>query len=424
MQRRAFLKQSLVAATVPALAPLAAFAAQSTPRQILLRSSWQTVNIGDIAHTPGALRLLETHLPDAQVTLWPFSVDRGVREMLQKAFPKVRIVEGRLDREGRPATAELREAFAQADLLLHGSGPSVVAWKDLRAWRRVSPKPYGVYGVTVGEVDAELKDLLSDAAFVYCRDTISLDVIRKAGVQSPVMQFAPDATFAIHLRDDGRSQDYLRAKGLEERKFLCAIPRLRYTPYYKIHNKKPTPRDLERQRISEQFQEADHAKLREAIVTWVRHTGLPVLACPEMTYQVALAKEMLVDPLPADVKAKVVWRDRYWLTDEAASIYARARVVASFEMHSPIIAAAMGTPAFYLREPTDTSKGQMWRDIGLNPWIFEIDDTRGADISARLLELQRDYPAAQARLAKAMQFVGQRQRESMAVVGKTAGLKA
>jgi polysaccharide pyruvyl transferase WcaK-like protein len=418
MLRRTFLQQSLLAAVSTAAVALAGAA---RPRQILLRSSWQTVNIGDIAHTPGALRLLETLLPDVQVTLWPMNVDRGVREMLHANFPRVRIVEGKLDREGRPLTPELREAWEQADLLLHGSGPSVVAWKDLRAWRRSTRKPFGVYGVTIGEVDDELRELLSAAAFVYCRDTISVDVIRKAGVKSPVMEFAPDATFAVHLRDDARAQEYLRAHGLEPRKFVCAIPRLRYTPYYKIHNRQPTPRDLERQRVSEQFKEADHAKLREAIVTWVRQTGLPVLACPEMTYQVALAKEVLVDPLPADVKPKVAWRDRYWLTDEAASVYAQARAVVSLEMHSPILAAAAGTPAFYLREPTDTSKGQMWRDIGLEPWIFEIDATRGADISARLLELHRDYPAAQARLAKAMQFVARRQRESMAVVGKAAG---
>lgn len=59
------------------------------------------------------------------------------------------------------------------------------------------------------------------------------------------------------------------------------------------------------------------------------------------------------------------------------------------------------------------------RDIGLEPWIFEIDETRAEDISARLLELHADYPAAQARLAKAMRFVAQRQRESMAVVGQS-----
>jgi hypothetical protein len=29
------------------------------------------VNIGDIAHTPGVLALLEKHLPEVEVRLWP-----------------------------------------------------------------------------------------------------------------------------------------------------------------------------------------------------------------------------------------------------------------------------------------------------------------------------------------------------------------
>src|SRR5688500_6482371 len=48
----------------------AARAADRRPT-ILLRSGWQTVNIGDIAHTPGLLALLERHLPAADVVLWP-----------------------------------------------------------------------------------------------------------------------------------------------------------------------------------------------------------------------------------------------------------------------------------------------------------------------------------------------------------------
>lgn len=416
MRRRDVLQRAAAVAAAAAVGPLRALASRPRPGHVVLRSSWQTVNIGDIGHTPGALRLLETWLPEARITLWPMSIDRGVEEMLRRTFPRVEIVRGKLDRQGRPGTPELQALFDQADLLIHGSGPSVVAWKDLAAWRRLTSKPYGVYGVTVGEVNAELEELLSAAAFIYCRDTISLGVIRRAGVKSPVMEFAPDATFAIHLRDDGGAKAYLRAHGLEEGKFLCAIPRLRYTPYYKIHGRAPQPADLEKDRVSQQFKELDHAKLREAIVTWVRRTGLKVLACPEMTYQVELAKQLLVDPLPDDVKTRVVWRDRYWLPDEAGSIYARARALASFEMHSPIIAASMGTPALYLRQPTDTSKGQMWRDIGLKDWIFEIDTARGSDIADCLLAIDRDRPAAEARLRQAMTFVARRQQESMAAV--------
>ena len=41
-----------------------------TPAKVLLRSSWQTVNIGDIAHTPGMLALLERHWSEAGIRLW------------------------------------------------------------------------------------------------------------------------------------------------------------------------------------------------------------------------------------------------------------------------------------------------------------------------------------------------------------------
>jgi len=61
MRRRRFLQTSLAAA-------LGAFTpGQPRPRRILLRPSWQVVNIGDIAHTPGVLALLERHLRDASV---------------------------------------------------------------------------------------------------------------------------------------------------------------------------------------------------------------------------------------------------------------------------------------------------------------------------------------------------------------------
>lgn len=107
--------------------------------RILLRSSWQTVNIGDTAHIPGVLALLEKHLPDAEVRLWPSSVGNGVGEMLQRRFPKLRIVQG---------AEALKQAFAECDFLLHGSGPSLMAEKDVARWAKETGKPYGVYGIT------------------------------------------------------------------------------------------------------------------------------------------------------------------------------------------------------------------------------------------------------------------------------------
>src|SRR6478735_9358445 len=122
LPRRDFLAIACAAAAATQLG----FAARRQPR-ILLRSSWQTVNIGDIAHTPGVLALIEKHLPAAEVRLWPSKVDNGVEEMLLRRFPKLAIVKG---------ADAVKTAFADCDFLLHGSGPSLVAQKDVARWRK------------------------------------------------------------------------------------------------------------------------------------------------------------------------------------------------------------------------------------------------------------------------------------------------
>jgi hypothetical protein len=88
---------------------------------------------------------------------------------------------------------------------------------------------------------------------------------------------------------------------------------------------------------------------------------------------VSVGKELLYDPLPPDVRRRVVWRDRFWLTDEALSTYVRSAGVFGSEMHSPIMAVANGIPAIVCRFAEQTSKGIMWRDIGLGEWLFDLD---------------------------------------------------
>lgn len=148
---------------------------------------------------------------------------------------------------------------------------------------------------------------------------------------------------------------------------------------------------------NEKYKEADHAKLRETMIAWVRETGNKVLVCPEMTYEVDIMDELLINPLPEDVKSFIVKRG-YWLPDEAASVYAKAHTVLSFECHSPIIAAVNGTPCFYLRQPEDTIKGQMYYDLGFNDWIFEIEQTSGKQITDKLRNVWKDYGKATAKL--------------------------
>src|SRR6266481_1920057 len=93
--RRQFLLS--VAATLGA--PLASSTAQSSGNKlktILLQSAWDTVNIGDIGHTPGTLRILEQHLPDVRVIVWAMKLDERVTAMLQARFPKVEFLQGSL----------------------------------------------------------------------------------------------------------------------------------------------------------------------------------------------------------------------------------------------------------------------------------------------------------------------------------------
>jgi hypothetical protein len=140
-----------------------------------------------------------------------------------------------------------------------------------------------------------------------------------------------------------------------------------------------------------------------------------------MTYQVPMGKEVLVDPLPADVKRNVIWRDSYWLPDEAASVYSKALAVVSVECHSPLIAYHNGTPAFYVRQPTDTCKGQMYRDFGAGEWFFEVDQTDGEQLWSRLGAIHRDPAAARAKVKSIMATVDARQQRMAQAVREACG---
>ena len=413
-----------------------------------LRSSWQSVNIGDIGHTPGALSLLYKHFPEVEITLWAGSLGHGSRDLLTRGYPQLKIVEGSLGPDNLPRSPELARAWAETDLYLSGSGSGFPASAHAVAFRKATGKPVGVFGVSTDPVSgfgagrdpeggtlanlreralrlppthlsADLRFIIDEAAFFFCRDTISRDYLRAQGVKTPVLEFGPDAQLGMHLRDDAKGLPWLRERGLEAGKFICVIPRLRYTPYYKIRNTPRTKDDEHRDAINDRTTERDHTKLREMIVSYVRSTGGKVMVCAEMTYQVEMGRDVLVNPLPEDVKRNVVWRDTYWLPDEAAAIYAQALAVVSVECHSPLIALHQGTPTFYVRQPTDTCKGQMYRDLGAGDWFFEVDETDGAQLWSRLSAIHRD-PAAARTQARAIRANAEaRQARMVAVVRET-----
>ena len=421
--RRDFLKQtpSLIGLlmSIPALAQSAAVGSFAK-KSIILRSSWQTVNIGDIGHTPGVLALLEKYLPDVEVRLWPSSVDNGVDELLRRRFPKVPIIK---------TPDEIALAFKECVFLLHGSGPSLVATSSVVQWDKETGKPFGVYGITFPGVyspdpkamvtpNPQSVEMLNKAKFALFRDSVSLDFAKKNGVHNPIMEFCPDGAFAVDLRNDAAALTFMKEHGLEEGKFMCVIPRTRFTPYWEIPAKK-TPFDATRDARNQAMKEHDNAPLREAIIAVVRQTNLKILICPEDETQVKLGKEILLDKLPDDVKPKVVWRDTYWITDEAVSTYIRSAGLFGLEMHSPIMCIGNGIPAIVGRFAEQTSKGFMWRDIGLGDWLFDMDNEQDiARYASTVLAMAKDPKAAKAKAAKARKFVEQRQRETMSLVKK------
>jgi len=416
VDRRRFVQTTVVSA----LAKTLRAADAGRPPRILLRSSWQVVNIGDIAHTPGVLALLEKHLPEAEVRLWASAdLSAEVAAMQHRRFPHLRIVQGSIGADGRASSTELGEAVGWCDFLLHGSGPSLVAAGDVAAFVKHAGKPFGVYGITHGSfLSGDDSNLLGRARFVFFRDSVSLARAKADGVQCPVMEFGPDGAFACDLRNDAGAEAFLRRNRLATGEFLCCIPRLRFTPYWLIHPGRT--RDEKRDARNDEMAEHDHAPLRDAIAAVVRETGLKVLLCPEDRSQMEVGRQWVLERLPPAVRERVVWRDEFWLTDEALSTYVRSAGLFGLEMHSAILCVGNGVPAIVCRFAEQTSKGFMWRDIGLGDWLFDFDQE--ADLRRlvpAVLALAGDPAAARDRVARAQELVRQRQVATMAVVRRS-----
>ncbi len=416
--RREFLKQSLALAGYLAIIPALANGNSKGNKTILLRSSWQVENIGDIGHTPGVLALIEKYLPHVNVRLWPSNVKSGVEEMLMKRFPKLKILKSEEEKES---------ALVECDFFLHGSGPSLVGRKELERWKKETGKPYGIYGITFpGNYGFKSQDdqynpldieLFNGAAFTYFRDSVSLEFAKQKGAKCPVMAFCPDGAFAVDIRNDKAAESFLKAHALETGKFVCVIGQLRFTPWWELPTKDHTVNEAKNAR-NEEMKEHDNAPIRQAIIELVRQTDLKVLIVPENETEIRIGKEMLYDPLPADVKPRVVWRDHYWLTDEAVSTYARSAGLFGLEMHSPIMCIAQGVPAIVCRFNEQTTKGFMWRDIGLDEWLFDMDTKTDVErIVPTVLEMVKNPKASRKKVMEARKRIVQYQIETMKTLG-------
>lgn len=413
-------RRTFVSAILAALGG-SAIAADGKPKTILLQSAWDTVNIGDIGHTPGTLHIIEQHLPEVHVIVWAMKLDDRVTEMLKRRFPKIEIVQGSPAGK-KPQDEELRQAIGRCDLFIRNSGMGQdTVW--MKYCRKVG-KPYGIYGqsyfetMVSGETGPENMELLNAASFIYTRESRTLKMLQKADVKTPVLEFAPDGCFGIDVRDEDRGLATMKKLGLEDRKFITVLLRTN-TPKapgvddprpQKLNPLHPTPQQVE-------DDERRAAGFRELITKWVQATGNKVLIAPETIKEMGHNKRLIFDPLPPEIQKHVVNLEYFWNADEAASIFARAHTVVCHEPHSPIIALANGTPIIHWFSEFHGLKCWMFEDIGLKEWLLEIDSTPVEKVIATVMEIEKDYPAALAKVKKAMDFVHQRQADTMKVAG-------
>jgi hypothetical protein len=445
--------------------------AQTRPLNILWRNAWAIVNIGDIGHVPGALALLRHYIPEATVTLWAQQdlvfrdtiaqrarfPDGGVdaAAVSRKVIPNLKIVYGRLDESGRADNRDLETVVDAADIMVVGSGAGVNAGTDLLRFHARTSKPIGIFGATTdsfnftnfagGDASTDVRALRA-CRFVFTRERTSLRLMDGEDVDGPNgaardnpkttvnetinrapvtvdlrgvnKAFVPDTTFAFQIRDDASADAFMKMHGLEEQRFVCVVPRHRWTP-----NNSPTRQGESRAAYNSYYGEEDHDKLRAAITAYVRRTGNKVALVPETIYALDVLGPWLKDSLPADVTGRVVVMDRFWLPDAAQSLFARAQVVVSIENHSPLLAAAAGTPFVMVHQPEDSFKGDMFIDIGLGDWyVPDINRASGDDVARILMGIVSDMPAARAKLAAAMAFVKERHRFGMMEVRRSLGL--
>ncbi|MBI4902791.1 MAG: polysaccharide pyruvyl transferase family protein [Acidobacteria bacterium] len=385
---------------------------------ILLISGWNLYNIGDVAITPGFLRLIQQHFSEAEVTVLLASYPKELGQYLKERFPAVRTMPNEF-KAGQKLTPEMERAFRGADLLVLNSGMTLSYGYYGLEWERYIGRllaflkanelgvPFGIYGHSFDKVDPPgdilYRDVLNRAAFLYTRDSESLKVLRGIGVAAAEMGFTPDSTFGFDLHDDAATTEFLRTHNVEPGKFTAMVPRL----------------DVDRFR--KDGKEKEHAAQTRAILeAYVEAAQEPVVLVHEVTRMIEPVKAMVLDQLSERARRFVRYKPDYWMPDAAAGVYSKARMVVSMEMHSIILALAAGTPSIHPYFRQAGLKQWMMRDIGLPEWLIDQDDSSAQQIAGAMVNVLRDDKGARAKTSAAMDRVHRRQAETMAVVKRAA----
>ncbi len=400
-------------------APLLAGAQTKTRRpSILLISGWNLHNIGDVAITPGFLRLVQTHFPEALVTVLLQSFPEELGKYLKERFPEVRCLPNEF-KAGEKLTPPMEEAFRGADLLVLNSGMTLSYGYYGNDWERYIPRllaflkagqagiPFGIFGHSFDMIKppAEIlyRDVLTRASFLYTRDSESLKVLQSVGVSAKDMAFGPDSTFGFDLRDDASAAAFFRRHRVEPGKFTAFVPR------------------LDVNRFRQDGREHQHARQTVAILErYVEKAQEPVVLVHEVTRMLEPVRTMIYDRLSEQARRYVRYEPDFWMPDAAYSVYAAARMVISMEMHSIILALASGTPAIHPYFKEAGLKQWMLRDLGIPEWLIDQDESSAEAIADTMLAVHANTPAARDKAARVRKLVREHQKRMMGAVRRAA----
>ena len=374
-------------------------------RNILLRD-FRTVkdgrvvnfNIGTAAHAPATLAVLEKYLPaDVKITVWadaPLSAD--LAGMMLRRFPHIPIVYGDLEKNPSP---ELLEAVYKADIFLVSSGEGIPGSvrSTMAQFKEKTGKPAAAYGIGCTPGLLPLIDLL---IFVWFRDPVAEKVAEHSAC--PQKGWAPDAVFDFDAPDVYGAEEFMKKHALEPGKFICCIPGQRYTPRWRYFD---MPENQEKDLLNARFEEHDNAPLPEIIKVAVEEFGLKVLICPEQRTEIDLIRRLVYDRLTPEVQNCCIPMDEMWTPDVALGVYSVSCGVFGVEMHSQVMAVGQGVPAVLLRHPQFGSKSEMWKTLGLNEWLIDVESPdyfeRAVDVARSILS-NPEKSAAMLRRAREM----------------------
>ena len=371
---------------------------------ILLREFRKTVidgkvvntNIGTTAHGPGILSLFEKYLPECDIRIWasaPLSPE--MTKMMSRSFPHISFVYGSL----KEPSPELREAVEWSDMLLIGSG-SCILENDVEDYIKISGKPYAAAGIGYNE---DQFPVMQKGAFMYFRESQALADAEKNEMNVPT-GFLPDGAFAFDTPDETAAADFMDLHGLEEGKFVCCLIRNRWTPVWEYCPEAKF--DPKRDAYNKSMIEQDFAPLVSAVCRIVREKHLKVLLAPETLPALALSRDIFYNMFPADVKDFLVVPGHYWEADEALGVYRKSLGIFGLEMHSQVIGIGNKIPSIVCRTKEFGSKSDMWKDIGLEEWLFDFDlETDRMRFPDTVLEMLSDPAGSRKKVENANRII-------------------